>query len=168
MINTILLLAVLAMPAKAQTASPSEPVLSDTVLAVPGMADFLRTLWNNKRAVYLVDANGISSVGAYVAVRSWHDPNAVTYQTAGLAAVIKQGEHLRPRLVTMTDISAVVRRAEVGWRWYDQHTTRLKLPDFWGGPYLSLPLPGDPVRFSSFSKIRSWLPYLGASISIGI
>lgn len=154
--------------AAALLASPAAAEGSDSLLTIPGLADFATEAWKGKRIVGIVDFEGKIAGGGFLPMRTYHTGAGVDVAHVGIGGIIKQGESFRPRFMVDVNSSAILHRFEGGWGWYDRHTRRLKTPDVWIGPNIMLPMPGDRTTWKDFGSLRTWLPYIGASISLGI
>lgn len=139
----------------------------ESLLSVPGLADTVATYAKQARAMGFVDLKGSYGGGVLLPVRTVKDSAGAKYAALGFGGTIKEGEHFRPRLAGVLDASVILRRLEVGWGWWDNHTDKLKLPDFWVGPSLETPMPGDSVTWKDFGNAKTWAGYAGVALSIG-
>jgi len=137
------------------------------LLSLPGLATAVADTAKNARPLGFVDFHGTYGGGVMVPIRTLKDSSGVRYAALGAGGTIKQGEHFRPRLVVIADASAIYRRIEKRARWWDTHTEKLPLPDFWIGPSLETPMPGDRVTWSDFANVTTWARFLGVALAVG-
>ena len=137
------------------------------LLSIPGMTQAVATYAKSMKAVGIVDLDGQLSAGGFLPIRTVHDSAGINYFAAGIGGIVKEREHFNARVMGLFDLSAITRRIENGWPWWSSHVEKLTLPDFWLGPNLILPMPGDSVTWRDFGNVRTWTGYLGASVAIG-
>ena len=134
-------------------------VHAESLLSVPGLASVIAEGISKSKAVGLVDLNGQVSGGAFLPIRTLHDALGISYLELGMGGAIKQTEHLKPLFIADFDLSAIFRRLEGRSAWYESHVNKLKLPDFWIGPAIRIPLiPRDTW---------TWKNSVGGSLSVG-
>ena len=145
-------------PVKAQDQNIGD---TQSLLSVPGMAQAAADFVKSMKAVGLLDLKGNLGGGTMLPLRQLHDAEGINYAAAGIGGLIKQQEHFRPRFVFLCDSSAIIRRLERQNVWYSNHVSSIKLPDFWLGPNIQIPFPGDNFQW------KDWRRYLGGAVSIG-
>lgn len=132
------------------------------LLSVPGIAQAVADSAKSMKAVGFVDLDGNIGGGSMLPIRQLHDSSGVNYFAVGPGGLIKQSEHFRPRMVAVFDLSAIFRRIEGMSPWYQAHVSKITLPDFWIGPNVLTPFPGDKFQWNQ------WKQYLGFSVSVGL
>lgn len=139
----------------------------DSLLSLPGLADAAGKYAKEARPLGFMDLHGTYGGGVLLPLRALKDSAGIKYAAAGIGGTIKQGEHFRPRLAVVSDASALYRRLEKRWGWWDAHTEKITLPDFWFGPSLELPIPGDPVTWKDFGNATTVAKYINVAVSLG-
>jgi hypothetical protein len=149
--------------ARAQDAPVNGPLLG-----LPGVGDVLKNAWQSKKAVGIIAQGEKPSIGFLVPIRTWHTVSGSSFALAGVGGTMANAEGFRPRLMIQTDASYLLHRVEDSSTYYAARTSRLTLPDIWWGPNFEIPLPADRVSWRDFKRARTWLHYIGLSVSLGI
>jgi hypothetical protein len=160
----MLVLAVLMLAGATAQAQDTTP---QGILSIPGLTQAIADYAKEARVVGNVDLHGTYGTGMVVPVRTLKDGAGIRYAAMCIGGNIEQKQHLKPDVTTMVDISSVYRRMEKKWTWWDAHTEKVLLPNFWLGPTLGLPVPGDPVTWKSFGNITTWADYAKVALSVG-
>jgi len=140
-------------------ASRTQAQQTTSLMSIPGLANAVAQAARSARAVATLDLDKKLSVGPMVPIRTLKDSTGVRYLALGPGGSIKQGEHFKAGPVMVVDLSAVARRLEATWPWYQGHVDKVVLPDFWVG--WSCTPPWD----DTFTW-KSWKSWNGPSISV--
>src|SRR6185295_17657746 len=114
------LLILLAGEAMAQNVGNTQDLLS-----VPGLTQAVADAVKQSKAVGFVDLQGNLGFGSMIPVRQLHDSSGVNYFAVGPGGSIKQGEHFRPRVIALFDLSAIIRKLEHNSAWYEAHVSKI-------------------------------------------